>query len=234
MSALKAEILVVDDERAVRAAYRALFEREGYSVRVARGGGEALRLLGERAPDVVLLDIDMPDMTGYAVCRAIRGGVGPQPIVIFLTAMETDADQLRGLGAGADDYVFKTASNEILTARVSSALARRERAREDAATSPREISIGRFRASLDTFETFIDGRHTGERLTKTEADILRALVAAKGRLLSAAGLVESMRGEGHVMEPSTMRSHITHIRAKLGPAAPLLVTERDAGFRVVR
>ena len=119
------EILVVDDERTVRAAYRRLFEGEGYAVRLARGGADALRLFDERRPDAVLLDVDMPDMNGYAVCRELRRRDSAVPVV-FLTAMEGDADQLRGLDSGADDYVFKTAANAVLVARVASAIARRD------------------------------------------------------------------------------------------------------------
>ena len=158
MNGAARDILIVDDERTVRASYRVLFEREGYAVRVARGGAEALRLFNARRPDVVLLDVDMPDMNGYAVCRAMREAAGADvPLIFFLTAMESDADQLRGLGVGADDYVFKTASNDVLLARVAAAIARREERNAASALSPREIAIGRFRASLDTFAVFIDG-----------------------------------------------------------------------------
>lgn len=227
------DILIVDDERTVRTSYRILFEREGYSVRLARGGAEALRLFAARRPDLVLLDVDMPDMNGYAVCRAMRASDTKTPIV-FLTAMESDADQLRGLGLGADDYVFKSASNSVLLARVASTLARHEEIGCAGRLQARRIDIGRAAVDLDSMDVSIDGRTTGEKLTKTEADILRVLAAADGRLMPDDEIVASMRGRNQVMESSTLRSHITHLRAKLGAAGALLVNEAGSGYRLVR
>ena len=226
------DILIVDDERTVRTSYRILFEREGYSVRLARSGAEALRLFSARRPDLVLLDVDMADMNGYAVCKAMRAEDAKTPIV-FLTAMESDADQLRGLGLGADDYVFKSASNSVLLARVASTLARHGEICGAGRFESRRIDVGRAVVDLDSLSVCIDGRPTREKLTKTEADILRVLVAAEGRLLSDDEIVSAMRGKKQVMEPSTLRSHITHLRAKLGTAGSLLVNEAGAGYRFV-
>ncbi len=228
------EILIVDDERTVRASYRRLFEGEGYAVRDARSGADALRLFDERRPDLVLLDVDMPGMNGYAVCRAMRERDPATPI-LFLTAMESDADQLRGLGVGADDYVFKTASNAVLVARVASALARLAALSPDSSAATEAVSLGRVVFHVDGGELTLDGKPMPARLTRTEAGILRILVRSRGRSLSFGEIVEGLRGEGQVMEDSTIRAHMAHIREKLGPAGGLIVTERGgSGYRLLR
>ena len=225
------EILVVDDERAVRASYRRLFEGEGYAVRLARSGAEALRLFDERRPDAVLLDVDMPEMNGYAVCRELRRRDSAVPVV-FLTAMEGDADQLRGLGCGADDYVFKTAANAVLVARVAAALARRDAML--AAGGSRVIALGRVKFDADTFALTLDGETMDARLTMTEAALLRVLDAERGRSMSFKEIVTAMKGEGHVMEYSTFRTHLAALRRKLGPAGALIVNDRELGYRLLR
>ncbi|MBR1920964.1 MAG: response regulator, partial [Kiritimatiellae bacterium] len=117
------EILLADDDRAVRRGYRALFEDEGYAVRTARNGDEALALFAERRPDLVLLDVMMPRKNGIAVCREIRRVDEAVPI-LFVTAAPSEAGLVRGLGHGADDYIDKARSSEELLARVAAALRR--------------------------------------------------------------------------------------------------------------
>ena len=226
------EILVVDDERTVRKAYGGLLEGEGYAVRLARGGVEALQMFAARRPDLVLLDVTMPGMSGYSVCRRIRETDSDTPVV-FLTAMESEAAEIRGLGLGADDYVFKSASNAVLLARIESVLSRRVAVRASGRVAARRIELGRLAVDLDTFDVLDRDQPTGERLTKSEADILRILHGARGRLLSHDEIVAALRGESHVMEPSALRAHFARLRRKLGPAGDLIQNERDAGYRMV-
>jgi len=228
-----AEILIVDDEKSCRDAYRRLFGAEGFAVRTARNGDEALRLFAEHRPDVVLLDVDMPAANGFAVCSGIRRTDGETP-VIFLTAMETEAGQIRGLGLGADDYVFKTAPDQILVARVNAALARRAAMSGAARMRGKAVSAGRASVDADTFLVSVDGKPTGDRLTKTEFDLFRALASAPGTTLSHDEIAAALRGSGFTMESACLRSHIAHLRRKLGPAGELIVSERDAGYRLVR
>ena len=228
-----AEVLIADDERSFRDSYRRLFGREGFSVRTARDGAEALRLFAERRPDVVLLDVDMPVANGFAVCAAIRDA-DPRTPVLFLTAMESEANQVRGLGMGADDYVFKSAPDAVLVARVNAALARRAALADAARVASREIVLGRVIVDANTLGVALEGRATGERLTKTEFDILRALDGACGRTLSGDEIAAALRGEGFVMEGACLRSHVAHLRRKLGPAGALVLNERDIGYRLVR
>ena len=118
-----ADILLADDERAVREALRRLLMSRGYVVRCASNGDRALALYRENRPDLVLLDVMMPRTCGYAVCEEIRREDRDTPI-LFLTALDSDAHELRGLGLGADAYIPKAVSEDVLLARVAAALRR--------------------------------------------------------------------------------------------------------------
>ena len=118
-----AEILVVDDERAVRVGIKTLLSACGYAVRLARRGLQGLEMFRTRRPDLILLDVMMPGTTGFDVCREIRAEDPIVPI-IFLTALESEANQVRALGLGADDYISKTAGEAELFARIRRALER--------------------------------------------------------------------------------------------------------------
>ena len=108
-----AEILVVDDERTVRDGLKARLQGEGFAVRTARDGADALAKIAERRPDLVLLDVMMPRMNGFRVCEEVRRTDGALPIV-FLTAGASDGDQVRAIGLGGDDYVSKSAPDAVL------------------------------------------------------------------------------------------------------------------------
>ena len=118
-----ADILLADDDRAVREALRKLLVERGYVVRCASNGDRALALYREHRPDLVLLDVMMPRTGGYAVCEEIRSEDQDTPI-LFLTALDSDTHELRGLGLGADAYIPKTVSEDVLLARVAAALRR--------------------------------------------------------------------------------------------------------------
>ena len=138
------DILLADDEPVVRKTYRALFEGEGYSVRTARNGEEAVAMFAERRPDLVLLDVMMPRMSGTAACAAIRGS-DPLVPILFFTAMPSDVGAVRALGFGADDYIDKAKSPEELLARVASALRRSRAAGTGAGKSAPAPRLGMLR-----------------------------------------------------------------------------------------
>lgn len=118
-----ADILLAEDDRVVRKTLVALLEEAGHSVRAVRDGARAVGAFGEKRPDLVLLDVMMPVMDGLAACREIRKSDDDTPI-LFLTALDTEKDELAGLGLGADDYISKSASDEILLVRIAAALRR--------------------------------------------------------------------------------------------------------------
>ena len=195
------EILVVDDELAIRKGLVALLEESGYSVRTARDGIAALGAVRASRPDLVLLDVMMPLMDGFAVCERIRQHDRDLPIV-FLTAKDADEDQVRGLEVGADDFVSKGVDNAVLLARIRRSIERGSR---------------------------LAGNVAPDDLTKTEADIYRLLASEKGRYFSAMEIFSAIRGEGCAGDEGNLRSHMSRLRGKL-PVGMSIEAIRGRGY----
>lgn len=224
-----AEILVVDDERVVRESLRDILTSEGYTVRLANDGEGALAEFRAKHPDLILLDVMMPGRNGYAVCEEIRRS-DPAIPVIFLTGMETEAHELRGMTVGGDDYILKTAPTEIMLARVRRSLERRMQCASPVA--PLTLKIGK--AAVDFAARcvrFDDG--SSERLTGSELDILRALASDRSRYFSLQDICEIMHGANHSIEPGTLRSQISRLKLKLGSSGELIHSERFVGYRLL-
>lgn len=225
-----AEILIADDERIIRDGMKALLSGEGYAVRTARDGEEAVRKFAERRPDLVLLDVMMPKANGFRACEEIRRKDRLVPVV-FLTAKDSEADQVRGIGLGADDYVSKTAGDAVLLARIGRAL---ERAADVTSAIPADVlRLGEVTVDLQRLRVVRDGAGEIAVLTKTEADILRRLAASRGVFVDGASLIAALRGEGFVCEDGMLYVHVSHLRRKLGPAGDLVDSERGAGYRLI-
>ncbi len=199
-----AKVLLVDDDRAIRCALGDSLSRAGFMVHKARSGKEALRLFAARRPDVVLLDVMMPGMDGFAVCREMRRLDRETPIV-FLSALDSERDQVRGLSLGADDYVSKSASEFLLFARIGKAIERADR-------------FSRMDAPLS--------------MTKMEADVFRFLESNRGRFCSAHEILSAVRGEGYEADEGSIRVHVSHLRAKL-PNGMSVLTRRNGGYALV-
>lgn len=221
-----AEILIVDDERVLREGLKATLAGEGHHVRTARDGEDALRKISERAPDLVLLDVMMPKMNGFRACEEIRKADRTVP-VIFLTAKDSEADQVRGIGLGADDYVSKAASDAVLLARIRRALERTEAF--DASSSV--LCLGKVRVNLDT-QVVSEGTRES-RMTRTECDLLRFLATEPGRFFTKDEIVVALRGRGFACEDTLVYSHVHNVRQKLGSAADCLVCDRVSGYKLV-
>ncbi|MBO7721806.1 MAG: response regulator transcription factor [Kiritimatiellae bacterium] len=222
------EILLVDDERAMREGLKALLAGEGFAVRTARDGDDALKKIAERRPDLVLLDVMMPRMNGFRVCEEIRGGDRLLP-VIFLTAKDSEADQVRGIGLGADDYISKDADEAVLLARVRRALSRTE----DFDSVSAVLKLGRVKVDLDSLSV-AGGAGGEEKLTRTEGGILRLLAASAGRFLTKAEIVEGLRGRDCDCEEGMVYVHVHNLRRKLGVAAGCIVNDRLSGYKIVK
>ncbi len=194
-------ILLVDDERTVRESLAKTLAANGYCVQCARDGKDALKSFAELRPDLVLLDVMMPGMDGYTVCKSMRALDRETPIV-FLSALDGDTDQIRGLELGADDYVAKSASESLLLARIKKALVRA--ARFSRATAP---------ASL----------------TKVQADIYRLLDSARGRFFSHEEILSAICGEGYSLDDGVIRVHVCNLRKRL-PSGETIITKRDFGY----
>ena len=195
---------MVDDERTIRDSLSRLLREAGFEVRVAATGAAGVAAFGERRPDLVLLDVMMPGMDGYAVCKAMRSVDRETPIV-FLSALDAEDDQIRGLEAGADDYVSKTASPALLEARIRKALERADRfSKMDAPAA----------------------------MTKTEADIYRLLESDRGKFFSYREIFSAVCGEGYFADEGAIRVHVSNMRKKL-PDGESLVAKRGVGYALV-
>lgn len=223
-------ILIVDDERAIASMLADYFSMEGYRTVTATSGEEALdRASGEI--DVVLLDVNMPGMDGFEVCRRLREHMACP--IIFLTARIEDVDQIDGFAAGADDYVLKPFSLEVLGRRVAAHLAREGRHRE------REQSVRFFRGvTVDYGERLVVvGSGSDERrvdLTRTEFDIVALLSKSPGRVFDRDLICERVWGWDAVGDPSIVREHVRRVRKKLaaaGASQECIETVWGVGYR---
>lgn len=224
-----AGLLIVDDERVVREQMKALFTGEGYEVRTARDGDEAIAKFAERRPDLVLLDVMMPKANGFLACGELRRLDRTVPVV-FLTAMDSDANEVRALGLGADDFVSKADDSSVLLARVRRALERV--AERDASEADESVRIGdrTFDVRRRTL-TAPDG--TAVALTRTESDILALLASDRNRAFSSDEIIVRLRGEGFACADNMIYAHIHNLRAKMGAAGNLLISDRKAGYRLM-
>ena len=202
-------------------------------MRTTRDGEETLKKISERAPDLVLLDVMMPKMNGFKTCEEIRKADRAVP-VIFLTAKDSEADQVRGLGLGADDYVSKDAGETLLLARINRALARRASLSEIATKSgTRLIRLGRIRVDMKTLVVSGPNEEIA-RLTKTESDILRLLDSERGVFFSTEQIISELRGQGFSCTDSMLYSHMSNRRHKLGASGALISCNRNAGYCLAR
>ena len=220
-----ARVLVVDDERKIRELVGSYLAREGYSVLFAETGEAALDAALREHPDLIVLDLKLPDLAGEDVARAVRN-VSPMPI-IMLTAKSAETDRITGLGIGADDYLVKPFSVRELGARVAAVLRRTRPIRS-------EISFdgGRLRIDQAARAAVLDGRRLA--LTKTEGEILMALVANVPRTLSREQLLTAVRGYGSEPDERTIDAHVKNLRRKLHddpPRSRYVLTVPGIGYR---
>jgi DNA-binding response OmpR family regulator len=222
-------ILVVDDEEAVRRLVVYPFERDGYRVLQAETGEQALDIFAREHPDLILLDLMLPGIDGYEVCRRIRA-TSMVPI-IMLTARDDEIDKVLGLELGADDYVTKPFSVAELRSRVRAVLRRSE-------LTPKTEDEGEQLVSddivLDLARRTCDVRGVRTELTYVEFEILAALMRSPGRVLSRRALLEAVWESADYREQRTIDVHVRHLREKLeaDPSEPLLIqTVRGVGYR---
>jgi DNA-binding response OmpR family regulator len=207
----KARILVVDDEPRYVRAIQVNLQASGYEVLAARDGQTAIDLAASEAPDLILLDIRMPGLDGYEVCRRIRE-FSAMPI-IMLTALAEDADKVKGLDTGADDYVTKPFSADELLARVRAAL-RRVELSERQEPHP-TFQAGDLLVDFARQRVFVRGQEVN--LTPTEYRLLYELVKQAGRVLVPEYLLEKVWGIGYEGENRLLWQAIHRLRRKIEP-----------------
>jgi len=228
---MPATILVVDDEPAILDLVAAILEHQGYIVLEARDGDEALSILRERIPDLVLLDVMMPGQDGFAVLKEIRA-LSNVP-VIMLTVQAGEADKVRGLDLGADDYIAKPFGPRELVSRVKALLRRAEMPPTVLATSLVRVD-DYLQIDFNAREVIAGG--TRIKLRPTEYKLLYHLVTNAGRLLSHETLLTRVWGREYRDDTQLLRLYITYLRQKIepDPASPhYILNERGLGYRFV-
>jgi two-component system KDP operon response regulator KdpE len=220
-------ILVVDDEPAIRRTVRAGLAARGYEVREAGNGEQAVAAVAEDPPDLVILDLGLPDIDGVDVCRRIRGW-SLVPIVV-LSAEASDYRKVLALDEGADDYVTKPFSMPELLARIRVALRRRPTPAGPEAT---ELEVGDLVVDLARHRVSVGGREVD--LTPKEFDFLALLARWPGRVLTHRAILQAVWGPEYGHETHYLRVYASQIRKKLGEDAtrPRLVTEPGVGYRL--
>jgi DNA-binding response OmpR family regulator len=220
------KILVIDDEPDIVELVRYQAERAGFLCLTAGDGRSALRLARAEHPDLVILDLMLPDLDGLEVCRQLRHDPAlTQLPIIMLTAKAEEVDRVVGLEVGADDYVVKPFSPRELMARVKAVLRRREPPAEPVTrVGELELDEARHRVSV---------RGTPVELTAREFSLLVALVRAGGRVLSREQLLDAAWGYANAaeIESRTVDVHVRRLREKLGPEARRLVTVKGVGYQ---
>lgn len=220
------DILVVDDEKDVVEVVGHFLEEEGYTVHSAYDGEEALEMASGDV-DLIVLDIMLPGVDGYEVCRKLRSRVETEEIpIVFLSAKTEEEDQIEGLMLGGDDYLTKPVSPQVLVAHVKAVL-RRSGVEESSI-----LEVDGLKIYEDEYRAELNGEDLG--LTLTEFELLRYLVRHPRKAFTRQQLLETIWKDAMMVTERTVDAHIKNLREKLGDYAEHIQTVRGVGYRFVR
>lgn len=225
MPAMSRSILIVDDDPHIRELLDFALTKAGYATRQAEDGVAALAAVEEQAPDLVVLDINMPRLDGLEVCRRLRAQ-GNTPI-LFLSSRDDEIDRVLGIELGADDYVVKPFSPREVTARISAILRRSQAAPAPVAAPGSLVSHGRLTLDTDGWTATWAGQEVA--LTVTEFGILKALAAAPTRVFTRDAIIDRLHGPGFAITDRTIDSHVRNLRGKFAALGGHDVIETRAG-----
>jgi DNA-binding response OmpR family regulator len=223
-------VLIVEDEQDIAGLIKHTLERDGSTAAgIVASGDAALRAVSARPPDLIILDLNLPVLSGLAVCRLLRQRSDARHLpIIMLTARSSESDRVAGLELGADDYVTKPFSLRELTARVKAVL-RRAAAPEE--RPPANYRGTRIVADFDAVSVAVD--RVQVRLTRREFELLRYLVQNRNRVVSRDTLLERVWGHDRLVETRSVDVHVGRLRQKLGDAGQQIETEIGLGYRFV-
>ncbi|MBX6330697.1 MAG: response regulator transcription factor [Gemmatimonadaceae bacterium] len=221
-------VLVVDDEPDIVALIAYHLAKSGFRVSTASSGSEALRIAHTERPAIVVLDLMLPGMSGFEVLEQLRAAEGTKDVgVLMLTARKEEADRIRGLTLGADDYLTKPFSPQELVLRVGAIL---RRVAAGGQSSADRLVIGPIVIDRSAHRVSVDGGDV--ELTPTEYKLLLTLAERRGRVQGRSHLLETVWEAAPDIQTRTVDMHIQRLRSKLGPAADLIETVRGFGYRL--
>jgi two-component system KDP operon response regulator KdpE len=226
MSEIGPRVLVVDDEHAIRRFLRTALNAQGYAVSEAANGWEALNAVMANRPDIIILDLGLPDMDGVEVTRRLREW--SQIPVIVLSVREQESDKISALDAGADDYLTKPFSSGELMARLRVAIRRSTKPAGEPV-----LQVGGLQIDLPRRLVTVEGNEVS--LTPTEYDLLRLLIQNAGKVLTHRQLLRQVWGYGYETEVHLLRVNISNLRRKIepDPVRPrYIITEPGVGYRL--
>jgi two-component system OmpR family response regulator len=225
-------VLVVDDEPSIRELVQVALKFHGCAVTTAATGHDALRLADSNRPDLIVLDVMLPDIDGFEVVRRLRAGDNEVP-VIFLTARDTTSDTVTGLALGGDDYITKPFSVEALVARVRAVLrrARRQPGRDGGGEPAGDARLRVGDLELDEDHWTVRRAGTLVELSPTEFRLLAYLMRNQGLMLTRKQLLENVWGWEYAGQSQVLETYVSYLRRKLDPLGPPLIhTQRGVGY----
>jgi len=224
---MNAKVLVADDEPDVRLLVASNLRLGGFTALEAEDGPAALEAARTRTPDLIVLDLMLPGMSGLEVCRVLKGDPATRSIpIIMLTAKAGEIDRIVGLELGADDYLTKPFSPRELLLRIRNVLRRHQPGEAGEILTAGDVVVDRVRLSVTI------GGHPVD-FTATELKLLSLLIERKGRVQSRDALLNEVWGYESVIDTRTVDTHIRRLREKLGASADLIETVRGFGYRVI-
>ncbi len=223
---MKPKILVADDEPDVLNLVAANLRVAGWEVLTAENGPEAVEAVQSERPELIVLDLMLPGLSGLEVCRLLKGDPATAGIpIVMLTAKAEEVDRIVGLELGADDYVTKPFSPRELVLRIKNVLRRASKSDTPAAV----LTLGPIVVDKERFQVTIGGKPVD--FTATELKLLTLLMERRGRVQSREVLLNDVWGYESVIDTRTVDTHVRRLREKLGPAADYLETVRGFGYR---
>lgn len=225
----KPRIAIVEDEEDIREILEYTLTREGFAVTSASDGATGLDMIRRERPDLVLLDLMLPDVHGLEICRQLKADDETDTIaIIMVSAKGEESDIVLGLGLGADDYIPKPFGAAELVARARSVLRRADRAQEED-PSNNVVVHGPLNVDPRSFKVHIDGQHV--EFTATEFKILHLLASHPGRIFSRSQILADSRGELAASYDRSVDAHVRTIRKKMGEHRDMIETVRAIGYR---
>ncbi len=228
---MEKKILVVDDEQDIVDLISYNLSKEGYKVFTASNGTQAVEVATTVRPDLVILDIMMPGMDGFEVCRSLRQDTTlATTAIMFLTAKSSEIDQILGLELGADDYIQKPISPRVLLARVKTIIRRgQEKVRTETIAAPEILRLGALEVNRQNYTVRVDGKEIF--FPKKEFELLAFLASNRGKVFSREVLLRRIWGESVYVIDRTVDVHVSKVREKLGTYGAWIETVKGVGYR---